>query len=212
MKKRNKQANFVKAGIAIAIVAGLIIPALTAGGFGKDSDLEVDIVGPFTLPIGEYKTFNATVTGGVPPYRNMWYWGDGSGGNYATHAFPGNEEKDFTVTLVIKDSEDNIAIGSTRVSVYLPTDNTVFIEKFAKHADSSMWKKRVNAEVGDELNIKIVIQTVGSDLLNLSVGDESLVGFDCDGNYTSTHNVTDFMYYPPGETWGAYIWMGFYIY
>lgn len=207
--KIGKKAKLLEASVSILLVMALIMPAVIA----DDSDrISVDLDGPFWLDIGEYKTFNYTIIGGVPPYSLMWHWGDGSGGTASTHAYGGNKESVFNVALAVKDSEGNSGVGSTRVYTKLPTDNNVFIEKFVKHQDSNRWQKRITAEVGDTLDIKLVIKRVGSSILNMSVADEHTVEFFCDGSFNSSIPPDDYIFYPGGEYWGpAFQWLFYHV-
>jgi len=83
--------------------------------------LVVDADGPYEGNIMEDIEFDCTVTGGVPPYEYLWYYGDGntsSGDPHPTHNY-GNAGN-YTVTLTVTDSEDDIASDSTWTYINAP--------------------------------------------------------------------------------------------
>lgn len=205
MKTKHKPKNILNAAFAITIVIAMICSTTTVISYGQiKGEIQVDIGGPYKVDFGEDKTFDATVTGGSPPYSCMWYWGDGSAGNSNTHAFYGNEASEFTVVLTVQDAKGKLGTGSTRVSAEMPTDNTAIIEKFVKKEDSPRWSKIIHAEVGDILNVKIVVYTKGSDVLNLTVSDESSEEFSY---IEGSVNIEPDIFYPGGEDWGpVFVW------
>lgn len=173
-----------------------------------ENNLFVEIGGPYNVNIGEYVNFyeNVRITGGAPPYSLMWHWGDGSGGTAGIHAFGGNEPAVYNVALTVRDSESpisSIGVGTTRVYTQLPTDNNIFVEKYVKQQNSMPWKKQVKAQVGDILNVKIVIETVGSSLLNLSVSDEHTGEFEY---INDSINIEPWFFHPGGAFGPAFAW------
>ncbi len=203
--KNKRKTNFLKAGITIAIALTFLLPTAVAIESEKTTkSIQVNLGGPFYLNIGEYKWFNSTITGGVPPYSMMWVWGDGSSGTSSGHAYGGNKNQVYTVSLTVKDSQGKIGVGSTRVYTQLPTDNNVRIEKFVKQSNSNRWQKLVTADVGDILNIKIIAKTIGSAPLFLYIGDESSQEFSY---INGSVNIQPDQYYPGGDNWGpTFVW------
>ena len=202
MKKIGRKTKSLKAGIAVAIALAFVISSATAIGFEKRDELNVEICGPSSGVMGEYIIYESVITGGVPPYSPMWCWGDGSRGSGSYHVWLDNDDMVYNIALVVEDSEGNIAFDDLRVSMTLPTDSTVFIDKFVKLPDSSKWSKQISARVGDILNTKIVVKTLGSETLALSIGDE----FSEELNYVDgSASIEPDIQYPPEEGWGGYL-------
>jgi parallel beta-helix repeat protein len=168
------------------------------------NQLEMEIGGPYEVPIGEYIVPDVVISGGVPPYSVMFYWGDGSSGNGGAHAYSDNKATTYNVAAVVKDSEGTIVTDSTRISTTLPTDNNVFIQKFVKKAGTHRWQKLIGAQVGDILNMKVIVHTVGSEQTNLTVYDESGQEFVY---VNGSVNIEPDEFYPGGYGWGpAFGW------
>jgi len=155
---------------------------LNGGCYGWDYDeatvivgnnaLEVEINGPYSGYFGERFYFNGYTSGGEPPYDWYFYRGDGSGGTGGYAEYFGNKNQTYNVAVVATDSGSNITYDSTRTYIQLPTDSTIFVNKSVKYPNSIQWQKQVTARVGDILNIKISVKTVGSQLLHLAIIDE----------------------------------------
>jgi hypothetical protein len=83
--------------------------------------LSCDANGPYEGLIGEDIEFDGTATGGIPPYEYLWDYGDGntsSGDPHPTHNYA--NAGNYTVTLTVTDSEDNIATDTTWVVINSP--------------------------------------------------------------------------------------------
>jgi len=202
---KQKRNLIIKICLSLAIMVFLVAPSLNAYKIeNPKSDMEVEIQGPATLEIGEMGYYGCVIHGVYGPFELYWYWGDGSSGTQGAHAYGGNEPATYTVTLTVVDSDDppKIGVGSIQVKTVLPTDNNITVKKYVKHDDQNLWRSQVSADIGDVLNVKLVINTMGSDILNLSIIDESTEQFYCDGSFDSTIDPENYSFLPGGEYWG----------
>ncbi len=179
---KNKAKKMLQASVAIAILVACYLPQVTAKGTESIESLKLELGGPYAIAVGDFLRMNAKISGGVPPYHydldqsRVVETDSGrlvlSGGNGPRIQIMHNQDEWVTATLVIVDSVGNVAKDSAQIFVYLPTDNTVFIEKFVKVDGSTEWQKRIDVTPGTILNMKIVVTTIGSKSAKLTFGDE----------------------------------------
>ena len=172
----------------------------------EDNELNVAILGPDEVIIGDRVEYEREITGGMPPYPyQMWRWGDGSGGTSNGHAYPGNQQTTYNMAFVVQDTADTIGVGIKQITAQLGSDNNIFIDKFIKHDSSSSWGKYLYGRIGDILDVKIVAHTVGSDLLDIHISDQHTHEF---AYVNDSLNIDPYFYYPgEGQFGPAFVWL-----
>lgn len=89
--------------------------------------------------------------------------------SYGYVQFVSNMDVWLTLDVTVTDSEGSVAFGSTQIFVYLISDNTLFLEQFVRLSGTKEWHKEITAMPGDIIDVKICVETVGSDTAALFI-------------------------------------------
>ncbi len=108
------------------LAIGLII-LFVGASFGASAEpLSCDAHGPYEGNIMEDIEFDGTATGGIPPYKYSWDYGDGntsSGDPHPTHNYA--KAGNYTVILTVTDSVNDTASDTTWAYINAPPNTPV---------------------------------------------------------------------------------------
>ena len=81
-------------------------------------ELSADADGPYYGKVNEDIQFHGSASGGSPPYSWLWDFGDDATSNQQNPKHAYNKAGTYIATLVVTDSEGEIAIDASSVTVY----------------------------------------------------------------------------------------------
>jgi len=132
--------------------------------------LSCDALGPYEGIIDEDIEFDATVTGGLPPYQYLWDFGDGetSDDMNPTHNYP--NPGNYDVTLTVTDFIQDTAFDDTTATIIGIPEITIGAIKGGKGITVAIR----NSGNGDATDVTYTIEITGGLFINTKSGSGNL--------------------------------------
>jgi len=110
---------------------------------GGNQPLVVDAGGPYTGIAGEEIQFMGSASGGTPPYTWLWNFGNEETSTEQNPFYASDEPKTFTVSVEVKDNQDQTATDITSVTI-IKSVELPFYDEFENilsdnYPDTSGW-------------------------------------------------------------------------
>lgn len=150
--------------------------------------LVADADGPYGAKVGQNIFFHGSAKGGVPPYRWLWNFGDGTFSNQQNPVHAYSAEGAYLVSLTVTDSIGNTDTDSTWAYVYT-VDNTPPFVKITKPVNALYVKdKKILPLIGTAVIIgNITIMANASDNVGIAKVDFYIDGRLMHTNYSTPY-------------------------